>query len=107
MVFILTRKEHKHYHEGASKGKNAMKNIVDNNLVRFVSITKKKDGMFANFKVKGLKSGTSYNASISIDLSAAEVDPGDSLEKIIEGCARIAVRDLKKSEFQFEGLAAV
>lgn len=51
--------------------------------------------------------GTSFNASISVDLSAAEVDPADSLEKIIEHCARMAVREFKKSELQFEGLAAV
>lgn len=63
--------------------------------------------MFANFKVKGIKGGTTFSASICVDISAAEVDPGDSLEKIIEGCARLAVRDFKKSELQFEGLAAI
>lgn len=84
-----------------------MKNIAENNLIRFINITKKKDGMFANFKVKGIKGGTTFGASISVDISSAEVDPADSLEKIIEGCAKIAVRDFKKSEFQFEGLAAI
>lgn len=29
--------------------------IAENNLVRFISISKKKDGMFANFRVKGMK----------------------------------------------------
>lgn len=84
-----------------------MKNIAENNLVRFINITKKKDGIFANFKVKGIKGGTSFSASISVDISAAEVDPADPLEKIIEECARMAVREFKKSEFQFEGLAAI
>lgn len=83
-----------------------MKNIAENNLIRFINITKKKDGLFANFKVKGLKGGTSFSASISVDLSAAEVDPTDSLEKIIEHCARMAVREFKKSEMQFEGVSA-
>jgi hypothetical protein len=82
-------------------------NLAENNLIRFINITKKKDGMFANFRVKGVKSGTTFSASISIDVSAAEVDAADSLEKIIECCAKIAVRDFKKSEFQFEGLAAI
>jgi len=82
-------------------------NLAENNLIRFINITKKKDGMFANFRVKGVKSGTTFSASISIDVSAAEVDAADSLEKIIESCAKVAVRDFKKSEFQFEGLAAV
>lgn len=84
----------------------AMKNIAENNLIRFINITKKKDGLFANFKVKGLKGGTSFSASISVDLSAAEVDPTDPLEKIIEHCARMAVREFKKSEMQFEGVSA-
>lgn len=83
-----------------------MKNIAENNLIRFINITKKKDGLFANFKVKGLKGGTSFSASISVDLSAAEVDPTDPLEKIIEHCARMAVREFKKSEMQFEGVSA-
>lgn len=81
-----------------------MKNIAENNLIRFINITKKKEGLFANFKVKGLKGGASFTASISVDLAAAEVDPTDALEKIIEHCARIAVREFKKSEMQFEGM---
>lgn len=81
-----------------------MKNLAENNLIRFINITKKKDGLFANFKARGIKGGTSFNASISVDLSSAEVDPSDSLEKIIESSAKIAVRDFKKSEPAFEGL---
>jgi hypothetical protein len=84
-----------------------MKNINDNNLIRFTKITKKKEGMFANFKAKGIHGGTSFTAAIAVDLDAAEVDPGDSLEKIIEQCARIAEKDIKKSEFQFEGIETV
>ncbi len=84
-----------------------MKNMAENNLIRFINISKKKEGLFANFKVKGLKGGTSFSASICVDLSAAEVDPGDSLEKIIEECARMAAREFKKSELQFEGLPAI
>ena len=32
-----------------------MADLAENNIVRFINITKKKDGMFANFKVKGIK----------------------------------------------------
>jgi hypothetical protein len=84
-----------------------MKNIAENNLVRFKNISKKKDGIFANFKVKGVRGGTFFSASISVDISAAEVDAGDSLEKIIEECARMGVDEFKKSEFQFEGLSVI
>lgn len=84
-----------------------MKNIAENNLIRFINITKKKDGMFANFKAKGIRGGTSFAASISVDIAAAEVDPGDTLEKIIEQCATMAVKEFKRSELQFEGLAAI
>ena len=84
-----------------------MKNMSENNLIRFTRITKKKDGLSANFKAKGVRGGTSFTASISVDLAAAEVDPADSLEKIIEECARIAEKDIKKSELQFEGLESI
>lgn len=84
-----------------------MKNLNDNNLIRFTKITKKKEGLYANFKATGIRGGSAFTAAITVDLSAAEVDPGDSLEKIIEECARIAERDIKKSDLQFEGLAAI
>jgi hypothetical protein len=86
-----------------------MKNLSENNLVRFLSIVKKKDGLHAKFKVAGMKGGTTVTASVSVDMAAAEVDPSDTLEKIIETCAKIAVRecDLTKNNLQFEGLQAI
>ena len=84
-----------------------MQNIAENNLLRFINITKKKDGIFANFRVKGVRGGTTFSASISVDIAAAEVDPADTLEKIIEQCARVAVKEFKKAEFQFEGMTAI
>lgn len=84
-----------------------MKNIAENNLIRFINISKKKGGiMIANFKAKGIRGGTTFSASISVDIAAAEVDPGDTLEKIIEQCATMAVKEFKRSELQFEGLTA-
>jgi hypothetical protein len=80
--------------------------IADNNLVRFISITKRKDGLFANFRVKGMKGGAVFSSSISVDISQAEVDAGDPLEKIIESCAKIAVR-LSETKLQFEGLIRI
>ena len=84
-----------------------MKDLVHNNLVRFKNISKKKEGIFANFKVKGIRNGTAFTASIAVDIDAAEVHAGDSLEKIIEECARIGVEEFKKCEFQFEGLTTI
>ena len=85
-----------------------MKDLAENNLIRFINITKKKEGLFVNFRVKGIRGGMTFSASISVDLSAAEVDPTkDPLETIIEQCSRIAVREFKKTELQFEGLVAV
>lgn len=81
--------------------------LAKNNLIRFINISKKKDGIFANFKAKGIKGGACFSASIAVDISAAEVDPADTLEKIIEECARIAVREFKTSELQFEGIVAL
>ncbi len=84
-----------------------MSDLADNNLVRFKNISKKKEAIYANFKVKGVKGGVNFSASISVDISAAEVHAGDVLEKIIEECARIGVKEFAKAEFQFEGLTAI
>ena len=85
-----------------------MKNMAENNLIRFINITKKKDGIFANFKAKGIKGGVSFSASISVDISSVEIDISeDNLEKIIEHCARSAVKEFKKADFEFEGMSAL
>jgi hypothetical protein len=81
--------------------------LAQNNLIRFINITKKKDGIFANFKAKGIRGGAVFSASISVDISAAEVHPADPLEKIIEECARIAVLQFRNTDLQFEGLVAL
>lgn len=83
-----------------------MNNIAENNLVRFISVTKKKDGLFANFRVKGMRGGATFSSSISVDINQANVHAGDPLEKIIEECSRIAVR-MSETKLQFEGLIKV
>jgi hypothetical protein len=84
-----------------------MKNIAENNLIRFKNVTKKKNGVFANFLCTGVRGGTTIRASIAIDIAAAEVDLADPMEKIIEECARIAAKDIKASQYEFEGLQNV
>ena len=85
----------------------AMKDLAHNNLVRFKNISKKKEGIYANFKVKGVRNGTTFSAQIAVDLDAVELDAGDSLEKIIEECAKFGVEEFKKCEFQFEGITSI
>lgn len=82
-----------------------MKDLAENNLIRFKKISKKKDAIYAHFQVKGVRAGVNFSASIDVDISAAEVHPGDILEKIIEECARIGVKEFKKAEFQFDGIS--
>jgi hypothetical protein len=84
-----------------------MKDLTENNVIRFTNVTRKKDAIFANFKVKGLRNGVVFSASISVDITALELHPGDTLEKIVEHCARHGVKEFKKADFQFEGLAAI
>ena len=84
-----------------------MTDLTENNLIRFKNISRKKDSIYANFKVKGMRAGVNFTASISVDISAAEVHPGDILEKIIEECARIGVKEFKNADFQFEGLQSI
>ena len=82
-----------------------MKNLAENNLIRFTGVVRKKESIYANFKVKGLRNGVVFSASISVDITSLELSPGDSLEKIIEDCARHGVKEFKKADFQFEGIA--
>lgn len=82
-----------------------MTDLADNNVVRFKNLSKKKDGIFVNFKVKGIRAGVVFTATISVDISAAEVHAGDPLETIIEECARIGVKGFQSSDLQFEGLS--
>ena len=83
-----------------------MKNLAENNLIRFTNISRKKDSIFANFKIKGLRNGVIFSASISVDITAKDLTAGDSVEKIIEECVRHGLKEFKKAEFQFEGLSA-
>lgn len=82
-----------------------MKDLSENNLIRFTNVTRKKGALFANFKVKGLRNGVNFSASISVDISALELNPGDPLEKIVEDSARHGVKEFKRADFQFEGIA--
>ncbi len=84
-----------------------MKDLMENNLIRFKNISKKKEAIYANFKVKGVRGGVNFSASISVDIAAAEVHAGDILEKIIEECAKIGLNEFRKAEFQFEGLSSI
>ncbi len=84
-----------------------MKDLAENNVIRFTNVTRKKGAIFANFKVKGIKNGVVFSASISVDISARELHPGDSLEKIVEECARHGVKEFKRADFQFEGIESV
>lgn len=84
-----------------------MQDLAENNLIRFKNISRKKDSIYANFMVKGIRAGVNFSASIQVDISAAEVHPGDVLEKIIEECARIGLKEFQNAEFQFEGLQSI
>lgn len=84
-----------------------MKNLIDNNLVKFKNISKTRQGIFVNFKVKGERGGASFTASISVDIDSADVSPGDSLETIIEQCAKIGLGEFQRCEFKFEGITSL
>ncbi|AAP98704.1 hypothetical protein CpB0775 [Chlamydia pneumoniae TW-183] len=84
-----------------------MKDLIYNNLVRFKNISKTKEGIFVNFKVKGVKGGASFTASIAVDIDSADLSSEDSMEVIIEKCAQIGVAEFQKCEFQFEGITCL
>ncbi|MCB1213282.1 MAG: hypothetical protein KDK40_03195 [Chlamydiia bacterium] len=82
-----------------------MQDNTGNNVVRFLNITRKKDGIFANFKVKVSNRGVNFTASIAVALDVADVDTTDPLEKIIEKCADRAVEAVRRAEYSFEGFS--
>lgn len=84
-----------------------MKNLEENNLIKFKNLTRKKETIMANFKVKGLRKGVEFTASISVDISAAEMHPGETVENIVEQCAKIGLREFKDAAFEFEGISAL
>lgn len=81
-----------------------MKDISENSILRFKNLSQKKEGIFANFQVKVLKNGVAISATLSVDISSLELHAGDSMEKIVEECARLGARELKRADFTFEGL---
>lgn len=81
--------------------------LSQNNVIRFRNVSRKKDSIFANFQVKGIRKGVFFTANISVDIAAAEMHPGESLETIIERCADIGLKEFQSAEFCFEGLVAI
>ena len=79
-----------------------MKDLSENHVIRFKNLTKKKDSIYANFQVKGIRGGVVITSSISVDIAELNVLPSDSLEKIIETSANRAIKEFKSSEFHLE-----
>jgi hypothetical protein len=84
-----------------------MNDLAENNLIKFKNITKKKEAIYANFRVKGLRRGVEFSASISVDISAAEMHPGETVENIVQQCAKIGIKEFKNADFEFEGTSAL
>lgn len=84
-----------------------MQDLSENNLIKFKNISRKKESIFANFKVKGLRKGVEFTASISVDISAAEMHPGETVENIVQECAKIGIKEFKNADFQFEGFTSL
>ncbi|HSW71840.1 MAG TPA: hypothetical protein VLG44_00330 [Chlamydiales bacterium] len=78
--------------------------IAENNVIRFKNISRKKDGIFANYRVKALHNGVTISATLSVDITALDLDPNqDTMEKMIHECAKLGLKELKKAAFEFEG----
>ncbi len=84
-----------------------MKDLAENNVVRFKNIQRKKEAIYANFRVTGVKKGVLFSASISVDIASMELSAEESLEKIIEECARGGIKEFKSADFTFEGLQSI
>lgn len=83
-----------------------MKNLAENNVIRFKNLSSKKEGIYANFKVKGLRNGVLFTASIAVDIAVLELSSTDSLEKIVKECSKHGLKEFQKSEIQLEPMEA-
>jgi hypothetical protein len=84
-----------------------MKDLAENNVVRFKNLQRKKESIYANFKVNGVRKGVLFSASISVDIAALELSAEESLEKIIEECAKNGIKEFKNADFKFEGIESI
>ena len=84
-----------------------MKDLADNNVVHFKNITKKKEALYANYSVSGIRKGVLFKASIAVDIASVELDPTESLETIVEECAKNGIKEFKEAEFRFEGIESL
>lgn len=80
-----------------------MEKLEDNNILRFVNISKKKSAIVANFKMKGLRRGVTYSATLSVDITALNIDLDKPLEEIISLSAKEAIKQFTQAEVLFEG----
>lgn len=81
--------------------------LAENNVIRFKNITRKKEAIYANFRVKGMRKGVMFTATIAVDIAAAEMHAGEPLESIIEQCAEMGLNEFQNAEFVFEGMQTV
>lgn len=70
----------------------------------FQKYYQKKESLYANFKVRGIRGGIEFTTSISVDISSLELHPGDTLEKIIDESGKKALREFRKTEYQIEDI---
>ena len=57
-----------------------MDDLTENNLIRFTNVSRKKDAIFANFKVKGLRKGVNFSANIQVDMIVQNVAADQSTD---------------------------
>lgn len=81
-----------------------MEDLENNNVIRFKNISRKKEGFFAHFQVKAVSNGVTISASLSVDILSHELHLGDVMERIIEECAKIGLKELKKADYTLEGI---
>jgi hypothetical protein len=79
-----------------------MDNILENRVIQFKNITRKKEGLFANFLLKSERNGVVISANISVDISALDLSASDTTETIALSCAKHALKTLQKETFSLE-----
>lgn len=80
-----------------------MKELAENNLIRFKNISRKKDTMTANFKVKGLRGGVNFTASILSIFRPQSSIRAISSKRSLKSVPASACVSLKRPTFNLKG----
>lgn len=72
-----------------------MNDLSQNHVIKFFNVSKRKDGMSANFKAKGVSGAVTYAVKIAVDLETCGLIGDEEIPAIIKTTASAAEREMQ------------